>query len=260
MVTDMKRSMLVLGITMIGLATLALPGPHRNATAQVQPAPLLSCPDVNGDGGVSGLDFFLVLGSFNAMYPDSDYLLLHDVDGGGAISGTDFFKVLADFSLACPELETQVAQATLAVLDYRDQSAALADGYVPVTQNISGHGIHWMKAELLDGVFDLTQPEGLNYSTEGKLLAVYYIDPIWLPGHEEQPAGFAGDEDMWHGHPGLCQWQGPGGPLVAESVSEQDCLSRPGGVWFENFGWMLHIWNFMPNETGRFQMQNDDAG
>ncbi len=149
---------------------------------------------------------------------------------------------------------------TVAVMKYQDQSVALAGGYVQATQNIAGHGIHWLKGSLIDCVFDLTQPEGLNYSLDGELLAVYYIDPLWMAGHELPPSGFDTDEEMWHEQPGLCFWQGASGPMVAEGVAEQDCLSRPGGVWFESFGWMLHLWNFFANTEGRFSMHNPSAG
>jgi len=182
-------------------------------------------------------------------------------EADGRVRIDDIRAVLGRYFEVCPDNDTQVAQATLAAVNYRDQGAAAADGYVQGTQNIHGHGIHWINWALVqDGVFDPTQPEGLNYSPEGELLALYWIDPLWLSGHELPPEGFDGSEEMWHSHPLFCQWQGSGGPMAAENVAQGECLSRPGGVWFESFGWMLHLWSFLPNEHGRFEMHNPDAG
>jgi len=223
---------------------------------------------VTGDGTVDLLnDILSVIQRFDTTYggpPNAggyEYALLYDVNGGGEIDLLgDILGTVQSFGQTCSLVDTQVVQATVAVMKYQDQSVALADGYVQATQNIAGHGVHWLKASLMDGVFDLTQPEGLNYSVDGELNAVYYIDPLWMPGHELPPPGFDTDEDMWHDHPDLCSWQGASGPMVAVGVAEQDCLSRSGGVWFESFGWMLHLWNFLANTQGRFNMDNSSAG
>jgi len=191
----------------------ALP-PRPTAADEAAWAPLLNCADVNADGAVSVGDIYDVVGRFGTTYQSDGYMLLYDLDGKGAVSVGDIARVVLDFGAACPLVETQVAQATLAIDAYQDQSAAIADGYVQGTQNLPGHGVHFIKWSLVDGNFDIGEPEGLNYSADGELLAIYYIDPIWLPGHAAPPEGFDGAEDMWHDHPGLCQWQGPTGPMV----------------------------------------------
>lgn len=265
----MKYAIIALVVAVVGLIGLSTRPQETSATNPTKWPPLsTTCNDVTGDGTVDLLNDILgVILRHGTSYggpPNEagyEYALLYDVDGGGQIDLLgDVLSTVQAHGQTCSLVDTQVVQATVAVMKYQDQSVAIADGYVQVTQNLFGHGIHWLKGSLMDGVFDLTQPEGLNYSLDGELLAVYYIDPLWLPGHELPPPGFDTDEDMWHDHPGLCFWQGTSGPMVNEGVAEQDCLSLTGGVWFESFGWMLHIWNFLPNAAGRFTMHNDTAG
>lgn len=256
----MKRLLLILALAIATLSASALRQPVSASGPLKGIPPLLNCPDVDGDGQVLTGDILQVVNSYFDDYPGPDYMYLNDITADGLQRIDDVLLVVGRYFEVCPLVETQVAQATLAVERYRDQDAAIADGYVQVTQNIAGHGIHWLKASLMDGVFDPAQPEGLNYSLDGELLAVFYVDPMWLPGHEQPPEGFDGMEDMWHHHKGLCQWQGPDGPMVAENVAQADCLALPGGIWFEAFGWMLHLWNFLPNMMGRFMMENPDAG
>ncbi len=254
----MIRLMLVLALAVFGLFVLALPSP---AAATSHWTPLLGCPDVDGDGQVLVGDIVAVVGSYFVDYPSDEYLFLHDMNADGKVRIDDIQSVVSRYFEACPLVDTQVAQATQAVLQYRDQNVAVADGYFQGTQNIMGHGVHYINWALVgDGVFDPTRPEGLNYSLDGKLLALYWIDPLWMPGHEQPPAGFDGDEEMWHEHPQLCAWQGADGPMVDVNVPQADCLSRTGGIWFESFGWMVHLWSFLPNEYGRFEMHNPDAG
>jgi len=257
-----KRLVFVLLIavaSIVGISAL----PHSSLAGNLPNWPALNpnCKDVSGDGYVDlPNDILGVIQRHNAQWGDDNYALLYDVSGGGIIDlPNDILGVVLAHNSTCSVVDTQVVQATLAVMKYQDQSVAIADGYVQVTQNIGGHGIHWLKGSLMDGVFDLTEPEGLNYSLNGDLLAAYYIDPLWMAGHELPPPGFDTDEDMWHDHPGLCMWQGPSGPLVAEGWTEQQCLDV-NGAWFESFGWMVHLWNFLPNAMGRFMMHNEAAG
>ena len=86
-----------------------------------------------------------------------------------------------------------------------------------------------------------------------------------------QPVGFgetntdednqvAGVQAGWHEHFGLCVtgWGtvnavdrelGPG--------SEQRCYDDyPGSVWFSTYGWMMHLYNTVPNPDGRFMLWN----
>ena len=97
-----------------------------------------------------------------------------------------------------------------------------------------------------------------------------------------EPVGFGltnTDEDnqdvnaiqkTWHDHTGLClgdlnlvtAWVTENG-----AGSENYCLNDtpgpgPGGdngdLWFGTYGWMVHLYNFIPNPTGRFVMWNSN--
>ena len=136
----------------------------------------------------------------------------------------------------------------------------------------------------------LDKPVGLLY-TEGpgggpeELIGLWYVVPIdvlcqvygidpdgdTVPGPCQdaltQPVGFGTtntDEDNidpdgpgpqrgWHVHPDLCVWNwGTPSAAVAENVPLADCQNT-GGVHFSTYGWMVHLYNFVPNPDGRFQ-------
>jgi hypothetical protein len=64
------------------------------------------------------------------------------------------------------------------------------------------------------------------------------------------PDGFAGNDDAWHYHDNLCIWNN--GNNVAEGVTQAACLLQPQSVWLAKAGWLLHLWNYHLNPTGRF--------
>lgn len=64
----------------------------------------------------------------------------------------------------------------------------------------------------------------------------------------------AGPQRGWHTHPGLCVWNwGTTSAFVNQNVPQADCLSTGGQAWFSTYGWMIHVYNFIPNPDGRFQ-------
>jgi hypothetical protein len=93
---------------------------------------------------------------------------------------------------------SELAQARRATAKYHDVANALADGYVDGNLYTSGEGYHYINPSLVDGRFDLEQPEVLLYAArpgeEGlKLVAVEYVSPDTFP----VPEGFTGDDDVW---------------------------------------------------------------
>ena len=136
----------------------------------------------------------------------------------------------------------------------------------------------------------LIHPVGLVYTADasgpfglGELIGAWYIQPndvvcgfygIEPPCQSDtvQPIGFGElntDEDNfdpdgggrqggWHDHDGLCVWNwGEENAAVAEDVSQEHC--EPSGIWFSTYGWMIHLYNFLPNPEGRFQKWNDNV-
>lgn len=88
-------------------------------------------------------------------------------------------------------------------------------------------GFHFMKASLVDGVFDYRNPEILVYNmdSDGRytLVAVEYAVPLELSA--DAPEGFTGDDDIWTAN--------------------------------ADFGlWLLHAWVWFYNPDGIFNPTN----
>ena len=284
----MKRLILFLTVLAIGVFASALPRP---AAALEHWPPLLNCSDVNADGHVDGFDIGAVVARFGTFYPNDDYLLLYDVWGGGSIDGFDIGKVVMDFGLICPMVETQVAAATLATIQYANCQDAVADGYGSVAGQgvyVPQMGIHISKFANMSSDFDLEKPFGLVCSetapgsgTVDRLLGLWYIDPVaetcaiyGLSGSCQdssvQPVGFGevnDDEDNldpdgdgpqggWHTHINLCV----GTTLLFELGDipnpHQACKDIGGFLVVPVYGWMLHLYTMVPNADGRFQKWN----
>ena len=252
----------------------------RPAAALENWPPLLNCSDVNADGHVDGFDIGAVVVKFGTFYPSEDYLLLYDVWGGGSIDGFDIGKVVGDFGLICPIVDIQVARATLAVIKYRDPLVALEDGYIQWSQLIPSMGVHLVNSSrITDFQPQITNPAGLLYTANGQLVAVYYLVPtselcsdLGIEGvcSDLEPVGFGIEDDednidansfqtAWHTHPGLCSWDlGTEAATLEESTDETVCTNS-GGFWHERYGWMVHLYNFIPNPAGRFLSWNTNV-
>ena len=82
----------------------------------------------------------------------------------------------------------------------------------------------------------------------------------------------------WHEHQGLCganygttsaffiDMYPAGDPTTATAADEALCLSGgifPCGVggcyFFYTYGWMMHLYNFIPNPEGRFMLWNSNV-
>ncbi len=173
--------------------------------------------------------------------------------------------------------------------DLRNWSTAQPAGWEQTTQYVPSMGIHVQKPAFFITTFDETQPVGLIYKSDGgtpdELIGLWYVVPIpevcttlsadpaytGLSGVNPatcgtaEPEGFAGAEDNtdlnqvqrgWHDHPWLCIWNaGTSSAFTNENVSELQCTGT-GGVWFSTYGYMVHLYNFIPNVDGRFMMWN----
>ena len=117
-----------------------------------------------------------------------------------------------------------------------------------------------------------------TFATDPAYLGLSGIDPATCPAAE--PVGFGltdTDEDnldhnfiqtAWHVHDGWCLGDvGLDTAWILGIDSEDFCLNDtpgpgPGGdngsLWFDTYGWMLHLYNFIPNPTARFVMWNSN--
>lgn len=222
------------------------------------------CFDVDGDTDVDISDLQLVANAYGTRFGQAGYTRMRDYNADRVINSGDIQGTLDDFTSACPLLDQQIRTATAGMEQYQNVNAAIAAGYGQVTPYVPGQGRHMVKGGVQgtmqqDLVFEPAFPESLLYepdsSTPGgwRLAGAMYIIPYNLT--TVPPDGFAGTEDAWHYHPGLCIWNN--GNAVAEDWTLAQCNSV-SGVWFEKAGWLAHIWNYHPNPTGRFVEINDD--
>jgi len=110
---------------------------------------------------------------------------------------------------------------------YHNVDNAIADGYVDIDLFVPNMGSHFLKADLLDEIFEMDKPELLVYSPSSNggfiLTAVEYAVPVALSA--DAPKGFTGEEDQW--------------------VINQD------------FGlWVVHAWVWYDNPEGMFNPTN----
>jgi len=97
------------------------------------------------------------------------------------------------------ETQFELQQARASTAKYKNFENAIKDGYEDINVVMPYMGYHYMKASLVDTVFDYRNPEILvyNFDTDGRatLVAVEYAVPIELS--PEAPEGFTGEYDVW---------------------------------------------------------------
>jgi hypothetical protein len=138
-------------------------------------------------------------------------------------------------------------------------SAALAAGYVRSTAYTPCGGAHWVNHSLVDNRFDPAKPEMLLFDGNGddaQLVGLsYYVVNGNVP-----PEGFAGPNDQWHQHVGLCIKNGAvAGPAT---MTEAQCAARGGKPNTAANAWMLHAWVVAgwENVWGTFAAENPELG
>jgi hypothetical protein len=117
--------------------------------------------------------------------------------------------------------------------DTEDEAAAL--GYVRATAPAGGIGTHWVLWSQIAKPFDPRVPSMLLFDERR--------DPPVLVGYSyalqspTRPEGFAGGNDHWHQHRGLCVVDGW---VVREQAAGPDAC---GGTYIAGGDfWMLHAW------------------
>ena len=259
---------------------------------------ILGVPDFNGDGNVDNADMEDIIARYEAVDGDDLYHPLYDLNVNGMIDNDDLESVMHDLGKDVPLIDQQIAQATQATMQYYGsggQEQAIANGYLPFTQEAIGHGIHYYNPVLASEIgnaedLDIESPVGLNYDSEGNLIAVFYIRlPETLEATPENPLAElmidpADDfppssfdtltEDDWHTHQSA--WISGVGSLNSESIYfEEDvpseiAVSRLQQAEFQIFPesdkfyvpkfWMLHGWIHSFNPNGTFAITNPNQG
>jgi hypothetical protein len=144
-----------------------------------------------------------------------------------------------------PTRESFLACARAGTERYRDQAAAVLDGYRRVGRDFPAMGEHWIRIGLVfDGAIDPARPEVLSYVlVEGRprLLGVAYVLP--LLGGEQPPDHPAGPE-AWHDHSRTLEDETM---LPMHHTTGQGVGARMA---------MLHAWIWSPNPAGVFGADN----
>jgi hypothetical protein len=263
--------------------------------------PLLTVADFDGDGAVNWSDLTDLFSRYGSKTGEEKYHFLYDLNVDGQIDQKDLVLAVSSIGEAVPLLDRQIAQATQATMKYYGANGlanAIADGYLPVTPEAKGHGIHYYNQKLAleignSDTLDVEHPVGLNYDSKGNLLAVFYVrNPKTQQATPENPFGpflvdptddhppttsfDALDDHAWHHHHSA--WiRGIGlDSLESDSVYfEEDVplsmvVSRAEQAQFQFYPnsdqfynpkfWMLHGWFHSPNPEGTFAITNPNVG
>lgn len=136
-------------------------------------------------------------------------------------------------------LAEQITAARDAAARHPTVADATAAGYRRVTAYIPCIGAHYMNFSLVDGTFDPGAPEMLLYDgtePDARIVGLsYYVAGVTRP-----PEGFAGPNDEWHQHIGLCVR----GTLVVggSNLTAEECAARGGTKADGSQAWMVHAW------------------
>ncbi len=137
-------------------------------------------------------------------------------------------------------LGDQLAGARTVALAFPTAADAQKAGYIRITPYVACIGAHWIKTSIMDGKFDVNEPEMLLYDAsglDGRMVGLSY----WArTTADEPPVGFAGPNDHWHQHIGLCI--GSQGVVGAEDTTEAECKRRGGQKTDGSNAWMVHAW------------------
>jgi hypothetical protein len=133
------------------------------------------------------------------------------------------------------ELDRQWAVAVAAARRVDTAAKANAAGYVVASTTAPGVGVHFVNWELIDKPFDPAAPSMLLFDMRGPepVLAGF---SYWLRS-DVAPAGFAGANDHWHQHSGLCIVNG----WVDREEVEGPSLCAGSYLGGRDL-WMLHAW------------------
>jgi hypothetical protein len=146
------------------------------------------------------------------------------------------------------QLSTELMAARDVALRYPTVADAEAAGYYRAGRFVPGAGAHYVAgANGLsgEGPIVVDKPMALIYdgiSPTSQIVGLMY----YAFGGEQGPEGFAGPNDHWHRHRGICIKGGTAGtldiPLPVDSDATQKECDAAGGRLIEETAWMLHAW------------------
>jgi len=138
-------------------------------------------------------------------------------------------------------LTRQLDTARTVAMRYPTVAAATAAGYFLVGGGFGpGSGAHYINVHGYGSAFDPAHPLALVY--DGIHPTSKIVGLMYYSNDKTAPSGFAGPNDRWHRHSGVCI--GAGGSVIFPPDS--DVTARKCAVARGNFmsitGWMVHAW------------------
>jgi hypothetical protein len=138
----------------------------------------------------------------------------------------------------------------LITMQYPTVADATAAGMRPVGPFAAGSGAHYLmplSAGTLGSLreFDLTKP--IIYLYSGNEPASTVVGVMYYLMTDGPPDGFAGPNDVWHLHTGLCLKYTATGidlPLPVDGdVTADQCAAVGDAMFMDVTGYMIHVWS-----------------
>jgi hypothetical protein len=137
-------------------------------------------------------------------------------------------------------LAAELERAKGAAHRFATVAEAQRAGYGAVTPYIPFIGAHYMRFLVVDGTFEISQPEMLLY--DGTTPSSRIVGLSYYVTGDREPAGFAGPNDRWHRHIGLCIDRRRAFVVGDEQTTVEECARRGGIKVDGRTGWMVHAW------------------
>ncbi len=237
-------------LAVFGLVLVGIAAPHHHDTVE-QAVPILEAGHLSDrlppDEGIALLGLS-ARAPMPGSTPDN-----HSHDGH---HGTGFSEPRPARALNRAELsafEQQWSRAVLAAEALATADDAIAAGYTQASTEALGVGSHWVKWSFVDMPFDPAKPSMLLFKETRHDQPPELVGFSYYVASPDEPAGFAGPNDIWHRHHGMCFVDGW---LRSENVALRgDCPD----TWIDGRDlWMLHAWTASgwSNSRGLFADMN----
>jgi len=136
-------------------------------------------------------------------------------------------------------LASQLTSARETAMRYPTVADALAGGYRLIGGFGPGAGAHYLGGFGGSGTFDPSRPQSLIYDGTSPTSGI--VGLMYTGGAATAPEGFAGPNDHWHRHSGVCLKGADVLFPVDANVTAEQC-SAAGGRYMATTTWMVHAW------------------
>jgi hypothetical protein len=143
------------------------------------------------------------------------------------------------------QLAGQLTEARAVAMRYPTAADALRAGYRLAGGFAPGTGAHYISFSGLSGsgAVNVDRPEALIY--DGTNPQSQVVGLMYYAITPNAPDGFAGPNDHWHRHNGVCVRYTSGGiqvPLPADADVTRAQCQAVSGSFMSVTGWMVHAW------------------